>query len=111
HDFYDVASHADVNHPVIVSGSTNENSAGTLHLNTLLDQNPLVRLSHAVSHHPRRCASGCRSGGGILAVVEDHARMQTSFGIDRLSRNKIEKLSSTSFKVSGRTSLVKMQIA
>ena len=92
HHLHGISTDPHVNHSIIPARSTNENPAGSLHFDTLLDEHPLLRLGHAVGHHPCRGAARRRAGSRILAVVKHHACMQARSRIHGLTRNKIEKL-------------------
>ena len=96
HDFNCVASNTNVNYPVIavlvLLRSAHKNPAGTTHLNALLDEDALVGLGYCVRDHPRRRASRCRARGGVFAVVEQHASVQTGRRIDGFTGHKVEEL-------------------
>src|SRR5260370_32584907 len=54
----------------------NKNVAGTVHFQSLLDQNPLIAGSYGVRHHPGGAASGGGPGGWIVSVVKDHSGVE-----------------------------------
>src|SRR5579859_4943371 len=51
--FDSIASDANVNYPVIATRRAHKNPARSLHLDSLFDQDLLLRFGHAVRHHPR----------------------------------------------------------
>src|SRR6476660_8108759 len=86
-----VTSNTDVNYTVIAARSAHENPAGTPHLDSLFDENMLLRLSHAVGDHPGRCAAGGRAGCRIFAVVDQHPGMQTCLRVDGFPCHEVEE--------------------
>jgi hypothetical protein len=51
-NFNNISTDAYINHSVIVSRGTNKNSAGPLHLDALLDQDPFVGPRNSMLNHP-----------------------------------------------------------
>src|SRR5271165_6833800 len=71
--------------PIILLRGANKNTTGTVHFESLLDQNLLLAGRDTVRHHPGGAASGGRTGSRIVAAVKNHPRVQTGFRIDRLA--------------------------
>ena len=89
--------------PVIVPGRANKNAAGSVHFETLLDQNLLVAGSNSVRNHPGGAASRRRTGRRIVSVVKDHAGVKTGLRIDSFAANKVQKLSPAAREIFGGT--------
>ena len=108
-DFHTISTDTHIGDLVITPGGANENAAGTVHFEALLDQGLFIAGGDAVRDHPGGTAAGGRSGGGIFYVVEQHARMQAGFGVDGLAGNKVEELSSAAGQVFGGTILIDVE--
>src|ERR1019366_9748803 len=91
-------------------GGANENAAGTVHFEALLDQNPLLAGGNGVRDHPSGAASGSGTGGRIFSVVKNHASVQAGFGVDRLATNKVKELSAAGRQVLGGAGGIKAEI-
>ena len=100
-NFDGTASNADVNYPVIVLRCADKNTAGPLHLDALFDEHSLVGSGDAVGDHPGRRATCGGPGRRILAVVEEHASVQTRRGVYGFTSNEVEKPSSRTLQIFG----------
>jgi hypothetical protein len=89
--------------PLVRLCGANKNAAGTVHFETLLDQDLLVAGGNAVRDHPGGAASRGGTGGGVVTVVENHAGVETGFGIDSFAANKVKKLSAAARQIFGGT--------
>src|SRR5208282_6347619 len=96
-----ISSDPYINHSVIPARSADENAARALHLESLLDKDALVGFGHTMGYHPGGGAAGSGAGGGIFAVVKDHASVQPGGGVYGLPGDEIEKLSAGTFQVFG----------
>jgi hypothetical protein len=67
-DLDNISTDAHINHSVILAGGADKNPAGALHLDSLFDQNVLVRLSHAMGDHPGRAGA---NGAVVLRASYD----------------------------------------
>src|SRR5271168_2453929 len=91
HDFNRMPAHTHVNYAVIGAVVTevvtvvvavrraHKNAAGAPHLHTLFNQDTFLRLGHAMRYHPGRSTPCGRTRCGVLAVIEQHARVQPGF--------------------------------
>jgi len=57
-----ISTDTHINHSIILASRSHKNPARAVHLDTLFDQHPFVRLSDAMRHHPRRGTSNCTKG-------------------------------------------------
>jgi len=108
-DFHTISTDTHIGDLVITFGGADENAAGTLHFEALLDQDLLIAGGNCVRGHPGRTATGGGSGGGIFSVVEKHARMQPGFGVDGLAGNEVKEPSSAAVQVFSGTILIEMK--
>jgi hypothetical protein len=101
-NFYTISTDTHIDHLVIVLAfGAHKNATGTVHFEALLDQNLLLARRHAMGDHPGGAASGGRTGGGIVAVVKNHAGVEAGFGIDGFAANEVKELSAERCEIFG----------
>src|SRR5689334_7939407 len=97
--FHRVTAYPDVHDTVAIAASAEENPAAPLHLQSLFHQHLFVRGNNSVLHRPRGTWTSGGTSGRIFTVVKNHARLQRSFRVQGLTRDKIKKPGFTFFKV------------
>src|SRR5258708_36853370 len=102
-NFHTISTDVHIDHlvimPVIQLGRANENAAGTVHFEALLDQNLLLAGSNAVRDHPGGAASGGGACGRVVSIVKDHTGMEAGFRIDGLAAHKVKEFSAATRKI------------
>ena len=96
-NFHTISTDTHIDNMVIVQiiylRGAHKNAAGTVHLETLLDHYLLVALWQRREPPSRRHNIRQRSPLQDRRRCRNHARVQTSFWIDGLAANKVNKLS------------------
>src|SRR5688572_6248686 len=92
HELGTIAAHADILHYIAAFAGPDKDPAQAPYLHPLLDEHLFFRLGDAIAHHPGGGASGSRTGGGIFAVVEDHAGSQPDLGIAGFAAHEVHEL-------------------